>query len=67
MKRRVVITGIGTINPIGHNLEEAWENVKKGVCGIDFTKQIDTTNFKVKVSGEVICDILYLQQTSRLR
>ena len=51
--RRVVITGIGTINPVGHNLEEAWENVKKGVCGIDFTKQIDTTNFKVKVSGEV--------------
>ncbi|MCR5215083.1 MAG: beta-ketoacyl-ACP synthase II [Eubacterium sp.] len=51
--RRVVITGIGTINPVGHNLEEAWENVKKGVCGIDFTKQMDTTDFKVKVSGEV--------------
>ena len=51
--RRVVITGIGTINPLGHNLEESWENVKKGVCGIDFTKQIDTTDFKVKVSGEV--------------
>ena len=51
--RRVVITGIGTINPVGHNLEEAWENIKKGVCGIDFTKQIDTTDFKVKVSGEV--------------
>ena len=53
MKRRVVITGIGTINPIGHNLEEAWENCKKGVCGIDFNKQIDTTDFKVKVAGEV--------------
>ncbi|MBO4389754.1 MAG: beta-ketoacyl-ACP synthase II [Lachnospiraceae bacterium] len=53
MKRRVVITGIGTINPIGHNLEETWENAKKGVCGIDFTKQFDTTDFKVKVSGEV--------------
>ena len=51
--RRVVITGIGTINPVGHNLEESWANVKKGVCGIDFTKQIDTTDFKVKVSGEV--------------
>ncbi len=53
MKRRVVITGIGTINPIGHNLEESWENAKKGVCGIDFNKQIDTTNFKVKMAGEV--------------
>lgn len=53
MKRRVVITGIGTINPIGHNLKETWENAKKGVCGIDFTKQFDTTDFKVKVSGEV--------------
>ena len=53
MKRRVVITGIGTINPIGHNLKETWENAKKGVCGIDFTKQFDTTGFKVKVSGEV--------------
>ena len=51
--RRVVITGIGTINPIGHNLEETWESVKNGVCGIDFTKQMDTTDFKVKVSGEV--------------
>ena len=47
------MTGIGTINPIGHNLEETWENAKKGVCGIDFTKQFDTTDFKVKVSGEV--------------
>ena len=51
--RRVVITGIGTINPVGRKLEEAWENIKKGVCGIDFTKQSDTTDFKVKVSGEV--------------
>ena len=36
MKRRVVITGMGTINPIGHNLNEVWENAKNGVCGIDF-------------------------------
>jgi 3-oxoacyl-[acyl-carrier-protein] synthase II len=53
MKRRVVITGMGTINPIGHNLEETWENVKKGVCGIDEITQIDTTNFTVKLAGEV--------------
>lgn len=53
MKRRVVITGMGTINPVGHNLEETWENVKKGVCGIDKITQIDTTNFTVKIAGEV--------------
>ena len=51
--RRVVITGMGTINPIGKNVEETWENVKKGVCGIDFIKQFDASNFKVQVAGEV--------------
>ena len=53
MKRRVVITGMGTINPIGHNLEETWENVKKGVCGIDEIRILDTTNFKLKLAAEV--------------
>ena len=51
--RRVVITGMGTINPIGNNLDETWENIKKGVCGVDFIKQIDTTDFKVKIGAEV--------------
>ena len=53
MKRRVVITGMGTINPLGHNLKETWENVKKGVCGIDRITQIDTSGFSVKLAGEV--------------
>ena len=53
MKRRVVITGLGTINPLGHNTQETWENVKKGVCGIDRITQIDTTQFQVKIAGEV--------------
>ncbi|MCR4838076.1 MAG: beta-ketoacyl-ACP synthase II [Eubacterium sp.] len=53
MKRRVVITGMGTINPIGHNLEETWANVKAGVCGIDEIKNVDTTNFKLKLAAEV--------------
>ena len=51
--RRVVITGMGTINPIGNNLDETWENIKKGVCGVDFIKQLDTTEFKVKIGAEV--------------
>ncbi len=53
MKRRVVITGMGTINPIGHNLAETWDSVKKGVCGIAPITQLDTENFTVKIAGEV--------------
>ncbi|MGN0367415.1 MAG: beta-ketoacyl-ACP synthase II [Wujia sp.] len=53
MSRRVVITGLGTVNPIGNNLEETWANVKKGVCGIDEITNIDTTNHAVKLAGEV--------------
>ena len=50
--RRVVITGMGTINPVGHDLGETWDSIKKGVCGIDFIKQIDTmsSNLLSKIS-----------------
>jgi len=53
MKRRVVITGLGTVNPIGNNVKESWENVKKGVCGIAPITQHDMTDRVVKVAGEV--------------
>lgn len=53
MKRRVVVTGLGTINPLGHNTQDTWENVKKGVCGIRTITQIDTSEFQVKIAGEV--------------
>lgn len=53
MKKRVVITGMGTINPIGHDVEETWDSAKKGVCGIAPITQIDTADFKVKIAGEV--------------
>lgn len=53
MKRRVVITGLGTVNPIGNNLKETWENVKKGICGIGPITNIDVTDRAVKVAGEV--------------
>ena len=53
MKRRVVITGLGTVNPIGKNVKDTWENAKKGVCGIAPITQIDTTDHAVKVAGEV--------------
>lgn len=53
MSRRVVITGMGTINPIGNNLTDSWESVKKGKCGIGPITQVDVTNHAVKIAGEV--------------
>ncbi len=53
MKRRVVITGLGAINSMGHDVPETWANVKAGKCGIREITQIDTTNFTVKIGGEI--------------
>ena len=53
MNRRVVITGMGAITPIGNNVDEFWSNAKEGKLGIDFIKSIDTDNLGVKVAGEV--------------
>jgi len=53
MERRVVITGLGAITPIGNNVNEFWDGIKQGKCGIDEIKNFDTTNFKVKLAGEV--------------
>ena len=51
--RRVVITGMGTVNPIGNNVPDTWEGVKAGKCGIAPITHFDTTDFKVKLAGEV--------------
>ena len=51
--RRVVITGLGAITPIGNNVEEFWNGIKNGKCGIDKITAFDTTNFKVKLAAEV--------------
>lgn len=52
-KRRVVVTGIGTINPIGHNVEETWKSIEEGQCGIAPISLFDTTDMKVTLAGEV--------------
>jgi 3-oxoacyl-[acyl-carrier-protein] synthase II len=53
-KRRVVITGIGTINSVGKNSTETWENLLKGVSGIDQIKAFEATDdFSSKIAGEV--------------
>ena len=52
-KRRVVITGMGTVNPTGNTVAESWEAVKAGKCGIGPITRYDTANQKVKLAGEV--------------
>lgn len=52
-KRRVVITGMGAVTPLGLTLEESWAAVKADTCGIGPITQYDTANQKVKLAGEV--------------
>ncbi len=53
MNRRVVITGMGAVTPIGNDVESFWNNSKVGKLGIDFIKSIDTENLDVKIAGEL--------------
>lgn len=53
MERRVVITGIGAITPIGNNIEEFWNGIKTQKCGIDEITRLDTSDLKVKLAAEV--------------
>lgn len=53
MSRRVVITGLGVISPVGNTVDEFWNNLRQGKCGINKTLAFDTSEFEVKVSGEV--------------
>ena len=52
-KRRVVITGMGTVNPIGSTAAESWAAAKAGQCGIRTITRYDTSAMKVKLAGEV--------------
>ena len=51
--KRVVITGMGAVTPVGNNVGTLWENAKKGICGIDEITAFDTTAHKVKLAAEV--------------
>ena len=51
--KRVVITGLGAITPLGNNVNEFWKGIKDGKCGIDYITKFDTTDFKVKLAAEV--------------
>lgn len=53
MKKRVVITGLGCVTPVGNNKSEFWKNIKSGVCGIDTVTRFDISTFQTQVAGEV--------------
>jgi len=53
-KRRVVITGMGTINAVGHNVEETWKNLLDGKSGVDHIKNFEITEeYASKIAGEI--------------
>ncbi len=51
--KRVVVTGMGVISPVGNDLETFFNNLKEGVCGIDKIKRFDASDFKVNLDAEV--------------
>lgn len=51
--KRVVVTGMGAVTPLGKTAEETWNNLVNGVSGIDTITLFDTTNFKTKIAAEV--------------
>ena len=53
MERRVVITGLGAITPIGNNVNETWKGIENKECGIDNISLFDSSNFKTSLCAEV--------------
>ncbi|MBK7326892.1 3-oxoacyl-(acyl-carrier-protein) synthase II [Candidatus Propionivibrio aalborgensis] len=52
-RRRVVITGLGVVSPVGNTVEQAWKNVLAGRSGIDRITRFDASSFPVQIAGEV--------------
>lgn len=53
MNRRIAITGLGTINPVGNSVAETWDGIRAGRSGVDFIGSFDTTDYDVKIAAEV--------------
>ena len=53
MNKRVVVTGMGVISPVGNDVETYWKNLLDAVCGIDFITAFPTDDLPVKIAGEV--------------
>lgn len=53
---RVVVTGMGTVNPLGREVEEFWKQIQAGTCGIDKITRFDTTDYPAKIAGGEVRD-----------
>ena len=53
MKRRVVVTGLGAVTPIGNTVPEFWSGIREGRVGIGEITKFDTADYKVKLAAEV--------------
>ena len=53
MRRRVVITGIGSVNPMGHDVETVWSGLKVSASGVGYTTIFDASSFPTRISAEV--------------
>ncbi|HMP77983.1 MAG TPA: beta-ketoacyl-[acyl-carrier-protein] synthase family protein [Pirellulaceae bacterium] len=53
MRRRVVITGVGTVNPLGHDVETTWQALLAGKSGVGYTSIFDASHFPTRISAEV--------------
>ena len=52
-KRRVVVTGLGLLTPVGNTVEDSWKNIVAGKSGIGPITIFDTTGFSSRISGSV--------------
>ena len=53
MKRRVVITGLGIVSPVGNDIESAWDNIVNGRCGVTRITRFDASGLNAQIAGEV--------------
>lgn len=53
MKKRVVVTGMGTINPLGNNVDDTWKSIRDGISGIAEITKFDATQLKTRIAGEL--------------
>lgn len=53
MKRRVVVTGLGAVTPIGNTVEEFWNGIREGKVGIGPITKFDVSDYKVQIAAEV--------------
>ncbi len=51
--KRVVVTGLGAVTPIGNDVESTWKSAKNSECGIDYITKFDTEDSKIKIAAEV--------------